>query len=113
MQFVKQRISLPVRNVEISTMKKKIKKHGELLPNTIRCIICGPSNCGKTNVLISLLENPNALQFENVYIYSRSLEQEKYKYLRDILTSIKGLGFYTFTSNDEVIEPEKAKPNSI
>ncbi|KYN15252.1 hypothetical protein ALC57_12519 [Trachymyrmex cornetzi] len=35
------------------------RKHGEMLPNTIRAIICSPSNCSKTNVLISLLESPN------------------------------------------------------
>jgi len=31
----------------------KKQKHGEMLPNTIRAIICG-SSIGKTNVLISL-----------------------------------------------------------
>ncbi|KYQ58874.1 hypothetical protein ALC60_02118 [Trachymyrmex zeteki] len=29
------------------------RKHGEILPSTIPAIICGPSNCGKTNVLIN------------------------------------------------------------
>lgn len=120
MQFVKQRITLPIRNVENNYLHKncnknlKIKrKHGELLPSTIRCIICGPSNCGKTNVVISLLEDPKALCFENVYIYSKSLEQEKYKYLKEILKSIKGLGYYTFAFNENVIDLAEAKPNSI
>ncbi|KAL6254088.1 hypothetical protein P5V15_014707 [Pogonomyrmex californicus] len=48
------------------------RKHGEILPSTIRAIICGPSNCGKTNVLISLLESPHGVRFENVYVYSKS-----------------------------------------
>lgn len=117
MLFIKQRATLPIRNIENHfsriNHKKKKRKHGDLLPNTIRCIICGPSNCGKTNVVISLLENPDALHFENVYIYSKSLEQEKYKYLGKILKSIKGLGYYTFTSNEDVIDPTEAKPNSI
>jgi len=34
------------------------RKHGEMLPSTIRAIICDP-NCGKTNVLICLIESPN------------------------------------------------------
>jgi hypothetical protein len=115
MQFIKQSTSLPIRNVEnrFSNKNKIDRKHGKLLPNSIRSIIAGPSNSGKTNIIVSLIENPNGLHFENVYIYSRSLEQEKYKYLRDILTPIKGLGFYTFSSNDEVIDPSNAKPNSI
>lgn len=114
MQFVKQRISLPVKNIDDKfKMQPKSKRHGHLLPNTIRCIICGPSNCGKTNVLISLLESPNGLRFENVYIFSRTLEQDKYKYLEKVLKPIKGLGYYTFVSNDDVIPASETKPNSI
>lgn len=115
MQFKKQRISLPVRNIELSggNDRKKTKRHGDLLPNTIRSIICGPSNCGKTNALISLLESPNGLRFHNVYIFSRTLEQDKYKYLENVLKPIKGLGYYTFSANENVIPPEKAKRNSV
>lgn len=114
MRFVKQPTSLTVRNFDLETDRgKKVKKHGDLFPNSIRCIICGPSNCGKTNTLISLLEDPNGLRFENVYVYSKSLEQDKYKYLERILNSIDGMGFYKYSSSEEVIEPANAKPNSI
>lgn len=114
MRFVKQPTSLTVRNFDLETDRgKKVKKHGDLFPNSIRCIICGPSNCGKTNTLISLLEDPNGLRFENVYVYSKSLEQDKYKYLERILNSIDGMGFYKYSSSEEVVEPANAKPNSI
>jgi len=39
-----------------------------MLPSIIRAIVCGPSNCGKTNVLISMLESPHGVRFENVYV---------------------------------------------
>ncbi|KAJ8874478.1 hypothetical protein PR048_025338 [Dryococelus australis] len=42
------------------------------------CIIAGPSGCGKTCVLLSLLEEENGLRFNTVYIYSKSLQQQKY-----------------------------------
>lgn len=116
MQFVKQRVTLPIRNVEDSFSEKntkQMKRHGQLLPNTLRCIICGPSNCGKTNVLLSLIESPNGLRFKNVYLYSKTLGQDKYKYLESILKPIKGMGYYTFSTNDEVIPPREAKPNSL
>lgn len=118
MQFVKQHTSLPIKNVDDKyEIRKKMNhskhRHGALLPNTIRCIICGPSNCGKTNVLISLLVHPNGLHFENVYIYSRTLAQDKYKYLQNILGPIKGLGYVTFSSNEKVLQPSKVKSNSI
>lgn len=116
MQFVKQQTLLPIKNIDLHIQAKKkkvVRKHGTLFPNNIRCIMCGPSNCGKTNVIISLLVNPNGLRFKNVYIYSRSLYQPKYEYLNKILSRIEGIGCYTFSCNNTVIPPEKIKTNSI
>lgn len=112
MQFIKQRISLPVENIDYK-IETTAKRHGTLLPSSIRCIICGPSGCGKTNTLISLLTNPNGLRFENIYIFSKTLDQNKYKYLQSILKPIKDMGYYTFSLNDDVIPLNKAKNNSI
>lgn len=115
MRFTKQSINIPVRNVDLSTStgKKQIKRHSDLLPNSIRCIIAGPSNCGKTNVLITLVESKHGLKFENVYIYSKTLDQDKYEYLKKILKPLKSIGFYPFSSSDKVITPSQAKKNSI
>ncbi|XP_011698121.1 PREDICTED: uncharacterized protein LOC105456047 [Wasmannia auropunctata] len=84
-----------------------------MLPTSIRGIICGPSNCGKTNVLISLLESPHGVRFENVYIYSKSLQQPKYQYLESILSPIEEIGYFTFSNNSDVVPPNEALPNSI
>lgn len=89
------------------------KKHGKLLPNTIRALICGPSNCGKSNVMLSLLFSPNGLKFENVYVYSKSLYQPKYQYLEEVLRPIKGVKYFAFKENDEILCPSKANNNSI
>lgn len=116
MQLIKQPTSLPIKNIDkcIQNIKERgFQKHGTLLPDSIRCIICGPSNCGKTNVIISLIESPNGLRFENIYIYSRSLYQPKYTYLKRLLSYVKGIGYYSFSSNEKVLPPEKVKPNSI
>lgn len=114
MQFVQQPITLAIKNFDDKTSKTKhTNKHGNLLPDSIRCIICGPSGCGKTNVIISLLEDPNGLRFENVYIYSMSLYQPKYLYIKSVLSQVEEIGFYTFSSNDDVIPPENAKVNSV
>lgn len=37
-------------------------RHGLLFPNTIRALVCEPSNCGKANILLSLLPEPNVLR---------------------------------------------------
>jgi len=89
------------------------RKHDEMLPSTIRAIICGPSNCGKTNILISLLESPNGVRFENVYVYSKSLQHSKYQYLENLFMSIDEIGYFTFSNNSDVVPPSEARPNSI
>lgn len=117
MKFVRQPLTIRVVNCdEKARMMGDIateRKHGEMLPSTIRAIICGPSNCGKTNVLISLLESPHGVRFENVYVYSKSLQQPKYRYLETLLTSINEIGYFTFSNNSDVIPPSEARPNSI
>ena len=53
--------------------EKKAKRHGDLLPSSIRAVFCSPSNCGKTNSLLTLIIHHNGVRFENVYTYSKSL----------------------------------------
>lgn len=115
MRFINQyKNNINIKNYDfLCENNNKTKRHGQLLPNTIRALIVGPSNCGKTNAMVSLLESPNGLKFENVYLYSKSLHQPKYEYLRNLITPIKGMGFYTFSSNEDVIQPGEAKKNSI
>lgn len=114
MRFVKQAISISVRNIDNSISDTaKTRRHSDLLPNSIRCIIAGPSNCGKTNLLISLIESEHGLKFENIYIYSKTLEQDKYKYLQQLLAPLKHIGFHTFAASDKVIDPSEAKKNSV
>lgn len=118
MRIVHLKQTLPIDNLDEKVgcghnENQKSKRHGPLLPSSIRGIIIGPSNCGKTNVMISLLTHPLGLRFENVYIYSKSLYQPKYEYLRQILTPIKGLGYYGFSDATNILEPSDAKPNSI
>lgn len=117
MRVVKVKNSIHVENLDEKVggglNESKARRHGPLLPSTIRGLLIGPSNCGKTNVMISLLLQPNGLRFENVYIYSKSLYQPKYQYLQDVLAPIKGLGYFTFNNNEEIIQPSDAKPRSI
>lgn len=114
MQFTRCNPNLNICNVDETFVKNSQPLiHGMLLPSSIRCLIVGPSNCGKTNVMINLLEDPNGLRFKNVYIYSKSLHQPKYNYLRKIMTSVSGLGYFEFSDNADIIPPNYAKKNSI
>lgn len=115
MRFVEQKLKIPIRNNDISTSTSDNapKRHSELLPNNVRCIISGPSACGKTNVLLSLIESENGLKFENLYLYCKTLDQDKYKYLQEILRPIKDVGFYKFSSSENVLDPSQMKKNSL
>lgn len=88
-----------------------ISKHSQLLPNSVRCIISGPSGSGKTNIVFNLLFDPNGLKFENVYVFSKSLYQPKYKFLEKTIP--EEVGFFTFDNNTQVLHPSETKPNSV
>lgn len=113
MRLIKQDANIKVRNLDFLNNSQSKIKHTMLLPNSIRALIVGPSNCGKTNVMLSLIESPNGLKFENIYLYSKSLYQPKYEYLRELIKPIRGMGYYTFADNTDVLSPEDAKKNSI
>jgi len=114
MKFVLQSLTINVTNCDMKSRmiggSAEKRKHGEMLPSTIRAIICGPSNCGKTYVLISLLESPNGV---SVYVYSKSLQQPKYRYLENLFMSIDEIGCFTFSNSSDVVPPSEARLNSI
>jgi len=93
-------------------MRDNAEKHkdGAMLPSTIRAIVSGSSNRGKTNVLINFLESPHGVCFENIYVYSKSL-QPKYQYLENLLSSIDEIGYFTFFNNSDVVSPSASKLN--
>lgn len=113
MRLIKQTKQIVVRNADETQENKQRIIHSILLPNSIRALIVGPSNCGKTNVMISLIESPNGLTFKNIYIYSKSLYQPKYCYLKTLINPIKEINLFTFSENEKVLTPTEAKPHSI
>lgn len=115
MKFEAQPITLSVMNFDNFSpqTRKEAKRHGALLPNTIRAVFCGASNSGKTNTLLSLITHPNGLRFENVYVYSKSLNQPKYKLLEQLLENVGGVEYFPFNEHEQVVAPSEARPNSI
>lgn len=117
MAFVKQPIDIPVVNMDertsLNDSAAKTIRHSDLLPNHLRCIIAGPSGCGKTNVLISLIESEHGLKFENLYLYSKTLEQPKYRWLCEMLRPIRKIGCFTFPEIVKPHNPKLMRPNSL
>jgi hypothetical protein len=112
MKFVKQSQRLHL-NLVCSARNNRNFRHGILLPDTIRCIICGPSNCGKTNLIVGLLLHEQGLRFQNVYIYSKTLFQPMYQFLEQVLKLIPSVSFQKYSENEEVLSPQEANVNSI
>lgn len=114
MKIEKQKFSLPIKNHDEKVSHKQFRKHGALFGGgSKRGLIVGCSGSGKTNVMLTLLEHPNGIRFENVYIYSKSLDQPKYKYLRQLLEPMKEIGYFEYDNDENVISPHKIKPNSV
>lgn len=111
MKLVPLKYTLPVSNFDTPNELRRPKRHGDLLPNSIRGICVGPSNAGKTNAVFSLLIHPNGLRFENVYVCSKSLDQSKYQTLQKILEPIDGISFFGIRSVEDI--PEKPLPYSV
>lgn len=116
MKIVSQKQCLKINNIDnftVDGINTQKSKHGSLLPDTVRCIISGPSNCGKTNVVFNLLTDPNGLHFNNVYIFSKSLAQPKYQLLEKILKDVPEIAYFKFNANEDVFEPQQANPYSV
>ncbi|CAH0387492.1 unnamed protein product [Bemisia tabaci] len=88
-----------------------MKKHSVLLPSQVRGLVVGPSNSGKTNLMLTLLIDKNGLKFKNVYLFSNSLHQPKYDLLDEILKRVDGVCFFRF--KNEFLKPEEVERNSV
>ena len=71
--------------------------------DTFRMLICGNSGSGKTNLLVHMLKKP-LLCYDEIYLYARNLEQDKYKSLIEKMGQLSYEVGYDIlnVSNDEI-----------
>ena len=86
---------------------KKFKQLYPFMPaDTFRMLICGNSGSGKTNLLYHMLIEP-LLYYDEIYLFARNLEQDKYQNLIKEMSDLKiklGSNYdILHVSNDEVI----------
>ena len=83
------------------------KKYKQLFPympsDTFRMLICRNSGSGKTNLLYHMLIKP-LLYYDEIYLYARNLEQDKYQKLIQKMRELSSkLGYEILhVSNDEI-----------
>ena len=71
----------------ISITKKFKQLHSFMPKDTFRMLICGNSGSGKTNLLLHMLIKP-LLYYDDIYLYAKNLEQEKYQKLINRINEI-------------------------
>lgn len=116
MEIIHHKEHFDIDNVDrltVDNVNNNEGRHGLLFPNTVRCIVTGPSNCGKTNVVFNMITNPKGLRFNNIYIFSKSLQQPKYQLLDKILSEVPDVKFFKFNASENIMHPNEAKPYSI
>ena len=95
---------MEIPNYAVDNKNKKFKQRYTFMPNdTFRMLICGNSGSGKTNLLLHMLLS--LLSYDEIFLYAKNLDQEKYQILIDEMNKIsKVLGFDVLTiSNDKII----------
>ena len=96
---------MEIPNYDSDTKNKKFKQRYSFMPNdTFRIIICGNNGSGNTNLLYHMLIEP-LLYYDEIYLYAKNLEQEKYQNLMNKMNEIsKEAGYDVMTvSNDKII----------
>jgi len=73
-------------------------------------LICGPSNSGKTNILLNMIYE--LLLFDKIYLFAKNLEQDKYQHLlQDFAENINPeVGYEVIEANSDEITPLEELP---
>src|SRR5210317_1554007 len=85
-------MDLSVKNIDNYIKKEKNKNNYELHPllftPVYRLLVCCSSNSWKTNYFIDLLTT-NKTCYTSLYVYSKHINQSKYKYLKKYITKLE------------------------
>lgn len=97
---------------EIFTTDNKVKsKHFKVFPPNIFMVCCGPTSCGKTNLMCNILLK-GYTDYDDVGIWSTTLHQSKYCGLREIYkqANIPAAFYENF---EDIPDPSDFDPSQI
>ena len=96
---------MEIPNYDSDTKNKKIKQLYPFMPkDTFRMLICRNNGSGKTNLLYPMLIEP-LLYFDEIHLYAKNLDQEKYQNLMNKMNEMSRTVGYDImnVSNDKII----------
>ena len=64
---------IAIRGIQVNLLRY----NNPLLPQNIRGLVVGKSNCGKTTLLLDLLLQPDWLDYNHLYVFGNSLHQQE------------------------------------
>ena len=64
-------------NGKLTWKTNKNRQNSSFLPQDIRGLIVGSSNCGKTTLILNLLLKPGWLDYDHLFVFGRSLILKK------------------------------------
>ena len=65
--------------------------HSAIFPKNIFAVIAGSTGCGKTNLVMNFLRQPKLLNYSQVFVYSSTLHQPAYEFLKRYYTELEKL----------------------
>ena len=95
-------------------MPKKIRKHSDIFPESFRSLIIGQSGSGKTALLMKMLLQENLLDYNNLFIFGRSLHQPEYQLLKHgFQNGLPKSNILEILDNDTMINELNEKPEYV
>jgi len=102
--------------MEIKVYHAENSSH-EIFPTPLRCLIVGASGSGKTNLLLNFIYNENGINFKNLYVFSRSIEQPAYvklrKHYENLESKINEKISHFYSNCDELVSLDECKRDSL
>lgn len=83
-----------------------------LFPLPVRCLILGKSGSGKTTLLWNIITK-YWIPYENLYIFTKSLEQPIYEKLQEIFVDIEDIDTNFYDNCDDIMSVDECRPNSL
>ena len=98
---------MEIPNYDTKNKDKNFIQYYTYMPDeTFRMLICGNSRSGKTNLLYHMVIEP-LLYYDEIHLYAKNLEQEKYQNLMNKMNEMSGRSGYGYdimsVSNDKII----------
>jgi len=102
---------------EFNVPQSKCGTHAAIFPKNIFCVIAGSTGSGKTNLMVNLLKKEKILNYSNIYVYSSTLHQPAYEYLKEFYENVENFIknktqevvkiAYFFDADEEILNPSE------